>query len=187
MTLPMALTWTRVALVPVCVVAFYLPVEWGRAAAAGVFVLAAVTDWLDGYLARRWQQTSAFGAFLDPVADKLMVAVALVLVVHANGREAADLVGMLIAVCAMAIIGRELTVSGLREWMASIGARELVAVSWLGKVKTAAQMIALALLLYGDTVFGVDVRLVGMLGLLLATLLAYASLAGYLAAVRRVV
>lgn len=181
MSLPMALTWARMALVPVCVVLFYLPTPWGRAAAAGVFVLAGITDWLDGYLARRWQQTSAFGAFLDPVADKVMVAVALVLVVHGGGG---GVIGLLIALAAMAMIARELMVSALREWMATRGARDQVAVSWLGKVKTTAQMVALTVLLYGGPLLGVDSRAIGLPVLLLATALAYASMAGYLGALR---
>ncbi|MEM9388099.1 MAG: CDP-diacylglycerol--glycerol-3-phosphate 3-phosphatidyltransferase [Pseudomonadota bacterium] len=182
MSLPMALTWARMGLVPVCVFLFYLPLPWGRAAAAGVFVLAGLTDWLDGYLARRWQQTSAFGAFLDPVADKVMVAVTLVLVVQG---AAGGTVALLTALAAMAIIARELMVSALREWMATRGARDEVAVSWLGKLKTAAQMVSLTLLLYGGPMLGLDSRTIGLPVLLLATVLAYASMAGYVGAARR--
>jgi cardiolipin synthase len=108
-------------------------------AATLIFVVAAITDWLDGYLARRWHQTSAFGAFLDPVADKLMVAAALIVLVQ---------LGRLDAVLAMIIIGREITISALREWMARIGAHKSVAVSMIGKIKTSAQMIAIPMLLY---------------------------------------
>jgi CDP-diacylglycerol--glycerol-3-phosphate 3-phosphatidyltransferase len=138
---PNVLTLLRIALIPVFVVAFYLPFAWAPPVSALIFALAAVTDWFDGWLARRWNETSPFGAFLDPVADKLMVVVALVLILQADPR-----VAMTIPV--MIIIGREITISALREWMAELGARKRVAVSWLGKGKTAAQMLAIVLLLY---------------------------------------
>ena len=142
---PILLTWLRVALIPVFVVLFYwpdpslhLPVRNGLAAL--IFALAAITDWLDGYLARRLEQSTPFGAFLDPVADKLMVAVALVLLVQEHGN-------LWLTLPAAVIIGREIVVSALREWMAELGARAHVAVSNLGKWKTAAQMLALVILL----------------------------------------
>ena len=140
MNIPNLLTLLRVALIPVFILLFYLPFAWSYWAAAAVFALAAVTDWFDGYLARRWEQSTPFGAFLDPVADKLMVAVALVLLVeeHAN---------LWLTLPAVIIIGREIVVSALREWMAELGARAHVAVSSLGKWKTAAQMLALVILL----------------------------------------
>jgi CDP-diacylglycerol--glycerol-3-phosphate 3-phosphatidyltransferase len=140
MNIPNLLTLLRVLLIPVFILMFYLPYSWSYWAASGVFALAALTDWLDGYLARRLQQSTAFGAFLDPVADKLMVAVALVLLVaeHSN---------LFLTLAAAVIIGREIVVSGLREWMAEMGARSHVAVSSLGKWKTAAQMTALIILL----------------------------------------
>ncbi|MFG0380637.1 CDP-diacylglycerol--glycerol-3-phosphate 3-phosphatidyltransferase [Pseudomonas sp. zbq_18] len=140
MNIPNLLTVLRVALIPVFILFFYLPLSWSYWAASGVFALAAVTDWFDGYLARRWEQSTPFGAFLDPVADKLMVAVALVLLVeeHAN---------LWLTLPAVIIIGREIVVSALREWMAELGARAQVAVSNLGKWKTAAQMLALIILL----------------------------------------
>ncbi|WP_068830737.1 CDP-diacylglycerol--glycerol-3-phosphate 3-phosphatidyltransferase [Pseudomonas sp. BMS12] len=140
MNIPNLLTVLRVALIPVFILFFYLPLSWSYWAASGVFALAAVTDWFDGYLARRWEQSTPFGAFLDPVADKLMVAVALVLLVeeHAN---------LWLTLPAVIIIGREIVVSALREWMAELGARAQVAVSNLGKWKTAAQMLALVILL----------------------------------------
>ena len=140
-SLPNILTLARIAMIPVFVVMFYLPVSWSNVACAGIFGLAALTDWLDGYLARKWQQTSAFGAFLDPVADKLMVATALILLVEQEPSP-------ILAIPAAVIIGREITVSALREWMAELGERAQVAVNSLGKFKTIAQMIALLLLLY---------------------------------------
>ena len=138
---PNVLTLLRIALIPVFVVVFYLPFAWAPPVSALIFALAAVTDWFDGWLARRWNETSPFGAFLDPVADKLMVVVALVLILQADPRVA-------MAIPVMVIIGREITISALREWMAELGARKRVAVSWLGKSKTAAQMLAIVLLLY---------------------------------------
>lgn len=140
MTLANQLTLARIALIPLFVVVFYLPYKWSYPAAALLFSLAAVTDWLDGYIARKYQQSTAFGAFLDPVADKLMVAVALVLLVGVH--QSAPL-----AIAAAVIIGREIVISALREWMAELGKRSSVAVSFVGKVKTTAQMIALITLL----------------------------------------
>jgi len=161
-TLPNALTLSRILLIPLYVAIFYLPFSWASFACALVFALAAVTDWLDGFLARRWGQTSAFGAFLDPVADKLMVAVALVLLVQADPRP-------LLALPAAVIIGREITVSALREWMAQAGARVQVAVSKIAKVKTAVQMIAILLLIgleRGSTLYGVALVLLHLAALL---------------------
>ncbi|NII06225.1 CDP-diacylglycerol--glycerol-3-phosphate 3-phosphatidyltransferase [Luteibacter anthropi] len=142
--LPTWLTLFRVLLLPVMVVVFYLPFRGANLGAAIVFVLAGVTDWLDGYLARKLNMTSAFGAFLDPVADKLMVAITLFLLVqsHPGGWQ-----GILLAVTAAVIVGREISVSALREWMAEIGARSKVKVAFLGKLKTAMQMVALVVLL----------------------------------------
>ncbi|MCG3168844.1 MAG: CDP-diacylglycerol--glycerol-3-phosphate 3-phosphatidyltransferase [Pseudomonadales bacterium] len=143
MNIPNALTFFRIALIPVFVVLFYLPYAWSYLASAGVFVLAAVTDWLDGYLARRLNQSTSFGAFLDPVADKLMVVIAIVLLV---GR----LDTAWFTVPALVVVGREILVSALREWMAEIGKRTSVAVSWLGKIKTFVQMVAIILLLAAE-------------------------------------
>jgi CDP-diacylglycerol--glycerol-3-phosphate 3-phosphatidyltransferase len=142
--LPTWLTLFRVALLPVMVVAFYLPFPGHNITAAIVFLLAAFTDWLDGYLARRMNLTSAFGAFLDPVADKLMVAVTLFLLVesHRGGWP-----GILMAVTAAVIVGREISVSALREWMAEIGMRATVKVAFIGKLKTVMQMVALVVLI----------------------------------------
>ncbi|MBS0309418.1 MAG: CDP-diacylglycerol--glycerol-3-phosphate 3-phosphatidyltransferase [Proteobacteria bacterium] len=145
------MTWLRVALIPLVVGVFYLPYTWltpfqQDMAATVVFIVAAVTDWFDGFLARRWNQTSAFGAFLDPVADKLMVAGALLVLVEFDRVN---------AVVAFIIIGREITISALREWMAQIGASKSVAVSSIGKIKTTAQMIAIPMLLFHGHLFGV--------------------------------
>jgi len=138
---PNLLTLLRILLIPVFVGIFYIPVVWGPIACALVFTVGAVTDWLDGYLARRWQQTSFFGAFFDPVADKLMVAVALVLLVESDPRA-------ILTLPAIVIIGREITVSALREWMSELGGRAQMAVSKVAKFKTTMQMIAIILLIF---------------------------------------
>lgn len=140
MNLANQLTLLRVALIPVIVLVFLLPFAWSYPVAAFIFALAGVTDWLDGYVARRYDQSTPFGAFLDPVADKLMVASALVLLVQAHGN-------IWLTVPSMIIIGREIVISALREWMAEIGERANVAVSNIGKIKTAAQMGAITVLL----------------------------------------
>nr|MDQ3958755.1 CDP-diacylglycerol--glycerol-3-phosphate 3-phosphatidyltransferase [Pseudomonadota bacterium] len=129
MNIPNTLTLVRIALIPIFVIVFYLPIKWSHVATAVIFALAALTDWLDGYLARRLGQTSALGAFLDPVADKLMVAVVLVFLLQQNPSP-------WLALPAAIIIGREITISALREWMAELGVRARVAVSSLGKIKT---------------------------------------------------
>ncbi|SDK20717.1 CDP-diacylglycerol--glycerol-3-phosphate 3-phosphatidyltransferase [Microbulbifer yueqingensis] len=143
MTLANQLTLFRVALIPVLVLVFFLPYKWSYLASAVIFSLAAITDWLDGYIARKMNQSTPFGAFLDPVADKLMVATALVLLVglHQNAW---------FTIAAAVIIGREIAVSALREWMAGLGLRSSVAVSFIGKVKTTAQMAAIIVLLAFD-------------------------------------
>lgn len=140
MNIPNLLTLARIVFIPLLVVFFYLPFSWSMPVAATLFALAAVTDWLDGYLARRWDQATPFGAFLDPVADKVMVAVALALLI-----ERFD--SLWLTLPALVIIGREIVISALREWMAEMGKRSSVAVSWLGKIKTTLQMVALLLLL----------------------------------------
>jgi len=173
--LPNLLTVFRIALIPVFILFFYLPTPWAREAATAVFVLAAVTDWLDGYLARRMQLVTALGAFLDPVADKLMVATALVLVVQADTAIA-------MAVSASVIIGREIAISALREWMAGIGDRTKVAVSEIGKFKTAAQMTAISLLVYRDDLWGIPVYQFGQLLLYVAVVLTLWSMTVYLRA-----
>jgi len=146
LNIPNLLTWARIVLIPLFVAVFYVPLDWltpvqQNQLATLFFVIAAVTDWFDGWLARKLGQMTAFGAFLDPVADKLMVAAALVVLLK---------LGRVDAVIAFIIIGREITISALREWMASIGASKSVAVSFIGKLKTTAQMIAIPLLLFHD-------------------------------------
>jgi CDP-diacylglycerol--glycerol-3-phosphate 3-phosphatidyltransferase len=145
LTVPTMLTLLRILLIPVLVLVFYLPYKWTNFAAALVFVMASVTDWLDGWIARRYNQSSAFGAFLDPVADKLMVAVALLLIVQKHPTP-------WMALWAAVIIGREIAVSALREWMAELGQRAKVKVATIGKIKTIVQMVALALLLYFEPI-----------------------------------
>ncbi|CDG82277.1 CDP-diacylglycerol--glycerol-3-phosphate 3-phosphatidyltransferase [Janthinobacterium agaricidamnosum] len=175
--IPILLTWLRVALIPLVVGVFYLPPSLllhgdQNLVATLVFIVAAVTDWFDGFLARRWNQTSAFGAFLDPVADKLMVAGALLVLVQ---LERCD------AVLAFIIIGREIAISALREWMAQIGASKSVAVSSIGKIKTAAQMTAIPLLLYHEVVFGaIDTQVWGNRLLWIASVLTVWSMFYYL-------
>jgi cardiolipin synthase len=175
--IPILLTWLRVALIPLVVGVYYLPttmlpVADQNLAATLVFLIAAITDWFDGFLARRWNQTSAFGAFLDPVADKLMVAGALLVLVQLDRAN---------AVLSFVIIGREIAISALREWMAQIGASKSVAVSSLGKIKTTAQMAAIPLLLYHDVLFGaVDTQFWGSRLLEIAAVLTVWSMFYYL-------
>lgn len=175
--IPILLTWLRVALIPLVVGVFYLPDTWlpplsKGIASSAIFIVAAVTDWFDGFLARRWNETSAFGAFLDPVADKLMVTGALLVLVE---------FGRVNAVIAFIIIGREIAISALREWMAQIGASKSVAVSSIGKIKTTAQMIAIPMLLYSDTLFDViDTRYWGAWLLAIAAVLTVWSMFYYL-------
>jgi CDP-diacylglycerol--glycerol-3-phosphate 3-phosphatidyltransferase/cardiolipin synthase len=177
MNLPTALTWIRILLIPLFVGVYYLPAEtlpmpaknW---IATTIFSLAAITDWLDGYLARRLGQQSAFGAFLDPVADKLMVAAALLILVWLDRAN---------ALLATIIIGREIAISALREWMALLGQSKSVAVSMVGKLKTTAQMTAIILLLlYDPIVPGINTRLVGTVSLWIAALLTLWSMVYYL-------
>ncbi|MGE0082762.1 MAG: CDP-diacylglycerol--glycerol-3-phosphate 3-phosphatidyltransferase [Thiohalomonadaceae bacterium] len=179
LNIPNLLTLLRIALIPVFVVLFYTDAQSAPAATALVFALAAVTDWFDGYLARRLGLTSAFGAFLDPVADKLMVSTALVLLVDANPG---DFPGVVLAVPAAVIVGREITISALREWMAELGAGAKVAVSMVGKVKTTAQMSALLLLLYREPVLGLPVVELGIMLLYVAAILTLWSMVLYLSA-----
>ena len=141
LTWPTILTLFRIALLPVMVIVFYIPFRGANVTAALIFLLAAITDWLDGYIARRYNMWSAFGAFLDPVADKLMVAVTLFLLVQENPTP-------LLAVTSAVIVGREITISALREWMAEIGERTRVKVAALGKIKTVMQIVAIEVLLY---------------------------------------
>jgi CDP-diacylglycerol--glycerol-3-phosphate 3-phosphatidyltransferase len=174
MNIPNLLTLLRVLLIPFFILLFYMPFSWSYWATASVFAIAAITDWLDGYLARKWQQSTPFGAFLDPVADKLMVAVALVLLVAEHGN-------LWLTIPATVIIGREIVVSALREWMAELGARAHVAVSNLGKWKTAAQMVALVILLANPPHFTIIV-LLGYVLLIIAAALTLWSMVQYLLA-----
>lgn len=175
--LPIFLTWMRVALIPLVVGVYYLPLGWlsipeQNLFAAVVFIAAALTDWLDGFLARLWNQTSAFGAFLDPVADKLMVAAALLQLLYV------DRIPLLVA---LVIIGREITISALREWMAQIGATKSVAVNFLGKLKTGVQMTAMPLLLLDMQFFGwFDTRFWGTILIYVATVLTIWSMMYYM-------
>ena len=175
--LPNALTWLRIALIPLFVAVFYLPDGWVPAHAINltaslIFLFAAVTDWLDGWLARRLNQMSAFGAFLDPVADKLMVAAALIVLVDLD-RASVDV--------ALIIIGREIAISALREWMARIGQVKEVAVAFIGKLKTTAQMVAILMLLFNDPILGwPHTIIVGRWLLYLAAALTLWSMAHYL-------
>lgn len=174
--LPIALTWLRIVLIPLIVALFYLPADWLSMEtrdlwAASVFIVAAATDWFDGWLARRWNQTSSFGAFLDPVADKLMVSAALLVLLD---------LGRVDAFIALIIIGREITISALREWMAKIGASGSVAVHRLGKFKTAAQMVAIPCLLYWSPVMGLPTRIIGQALIIVAAVLTVWSMCYYL-------
>ena len=175
---PNLLTLFRMALIPVVVALYFIPVAGVYVTA--VFLLAGLTDWLDGYLARRLDQTSQFGAFLDPVADKLVVATVLVLLVS-DGDVLARVVSQKLFIVAVAVImGREIAVSALREWVAQNGIQPSIAVSTLGKVKTTVQIIAIALLLYGEDLIGFPTLLVGESMLYVASALTIWSMAGYL-------
>ena len=186
--IPTMLTWLRILLIPVFVGAFYWPENLHKLSAmpshvvnvfaTAVFLIAALTDWLDGYLARRWNQTSSFGAFLDPVADKLMVAAALIVLVE---------FGRVGAIVSLIIIGREIAISALREWMAGEGQRSSVGVAMIGKIKTAAQMLAILFLLYWDNIdlgsFGIfPTQVIGHFLIVLAAFLTLLSMAYYLKA-----
>ena len=176
LNIPNTLTWARIILIPVFVGVYYLPASVLPVAdqnllATIVFIVAAVTDWLDGFLARWLGQTSAFGAFLDPVADKLMVAAALIMLVQLGRAD---------AVVALIIIGREITISALREWMARVGAAASVAVAFVGKLKTAAQMTAIPLLLYDAPLFEIDAVRLGTLLIYISAVLTLWSMVYYL-------
>ena len=173
-TIPNLLTGLRIVLIPVIVGLFYLPYGWGDIAAGLAFALAGITDTFDGYIARRTGQVSPLGEFLDPVADKLIVATALVLIVSRNHE-------WYVTLTAAVIIGREIAISALREWMAQIGASRSVAVHMLGKLKTVSQMIAIPFLLYDGRLFGlVDTRLWGSWLMYVAAVLTIWSMGYYL-------
>ncbi|HET7729331.1 MAG TPA: CDP-diacylglycerol--glycerol-3-phosphate 3-phosphatidyltransferase [Usitatibacter sp.] len=176
---PLFLTWLRIVAIPLFVAVLYVPEAWIAEKARNVismwiFIGAAVTDWLDGYLARRWNQTTSFGAFLDPVADKLMVAAALIVLTE---------FGRIYALVALIIIGREITISALREWMAQLGQSKSVAVNMAGKVKTVAQLVAIPFLLFDDILFGLfHTRPVGHVLIWVAAGITLWSMAVYLKA-----
>jgi cardiolipin synthase len=176
LNIPNLLTWLRILLIPVFVSVFYLSddtlgLHHKNIISTAAFLLAAATDWLDGYLARKLDQYSAFGAFLDPVADKLMVAAALIVLVKLGRAD---------AIIAFIIIGREITISALREWMAQLGESRSVAVTMLGKLKTTFQMVAVLLLLYHDKLLGINCQAIGSILLYLAALLTIWSMGYYL-------
>ena len=176
LNLPNLLTWLRILFIPLMAGVFYLPDGWVTAREANVlaaafFGVAALTDWLDGWLARKMGQTSAFGAFLDPVADKLMVAAALIVLIDLD--RVAPLIGLI-------IIGREITISALREWMAKAGKSASVAVSFVGKLKTTAQMVSIVLLLYFNPVINLPIAEIGTWLIWVAALLTLWSMAYYL-------
>jgi CDP-diacylglycerol--glycerol-3-phosphate 3-phosphatidyltransferase/cardiolipin synthase len=176
---PNLVTFSRILLIPVIIAIYYLPDSWLSAdgknvTATAVFIFAGITDWLDGYLARRWNQTTSFGAFLDPVADKLMVAAALIVLCE---------FGRIYALVALIIIGREITISALREWMAQIGRSKSVAVNMAGKFKTVAQLVAIPFLLFDDVLFGLfHTRPVGAVLIWLAAGITLWSMGVYLKA-----
>jgi CDP-diacylglycerol--glycerol-3-phosphate 3-phosphatidyltransferase len=176
LNIPILLTWFRILMIPVFLALFYVPddsvsLHYKHFFSALLFAFAAITDWLDGFLARKLNQSSAFGAFLDPVADKLMVAAALILLVS---------FGQVDAIIAFIIIGREIAISALREWMAQLGAGKNIAVSMLGKIKTTFQMIAILFLLYQEPLFGLPTHQLGTLLIYLAAILTLWSMAYYL-------
>lgn len=175
LNVPNSLTLGRIVMIPVFMLFFLLPFHWAPPAAAVIFGLAGLTDWLDGYLARRLEQYSEFGAFLDPVADKLMVVAALVLLVQWDSH-------VWLSIPAVIIIGREIAISALREWMSEIGSRASIAVSWLGKLKTTAQMVAIFMLLWRHDIGVLPTYAMGMVLLYLASILTLWSMFGYLKA-----
>ena len=170
--LPIFLTILRIAAIPLVVLFFYLEMPL---TASTIFGLAGLTDLLDGYLARKYNQESRFGAFLDPVADKLLVAIALLLIVEREGS-------IWITLAAVIIIAREITISALREWMAETGQRSKVAVAYIGKVKAVTQIFALIFLLYNQDLWGMPLREIGLAFLLIATVLTVVSMVQYLQA-----
>jgi CDP-diacylglycerol--glycerol-3-phosphate 3-phosphatidyltransferase len=175
LTLPTIFTLFRIALIPLFVLVFYLPFSWSNIAATALFTLACITDWADGYLARSMQQESSFGAFLDPVADKLMVVVVIVLLVQANPS-------MFVALPSVVIVAREISISALREWMAQLGASATVKVSLIGKSKTLLQMLALGIMVYAEPVAGLPIFMIGLVIYYVAAFLTLVSMANYLRA-----
>jgi CDP-diacylglycerol--glycerol-3-phosphate 3-phosphatidyltransferase len=179
LTIPNVLTFIRIVLIPVLFLVYWLPYSWAKPATAWIFAFAAITDWFDGYLARRLNQHSNFGEFLDPVADKLMVAASLILILTNTTWPWPT---FWLAVPGIIIIGREIVISALREWMAELGKRAAVAVSMLGKVKTTFQMFAIAFLLYQYPIFGLPTDILGFILLQIAAFLTIFSMFLYLKA-----
>jgi len=179
---PNVLTLLRIALIPLFLVAYYWTHPWSHKIATLIFVCAALTDWLDGYLARKLKQTSHFGTFLDPVADKLMVAAALIVLVADPDVLGLVMDDRLFAAVVLVIVGREITVSALREWMSEVGKRSQVKVSYLGKIKTVSQMVAIPFLLWQKPLWGLPVFRTGELLLYLAAALTLWSMFIYLKA-----
>ena len=175
LTIPIALTWGRIVAIPLIIALYYMPYPWSDPAAGVLFALAGITDSLDGYLARKWGQTSRLGEFLDPVADKLIVAVALVLIVSKDPR-------WFVVLPAAVIIGREIAISALREWMAELGARGKVAVSGLGKFKTILQIVGLSMMLFRWNLWGIPIYEVGVTLTIIAAVLTLWSMVQYLRA-----
>ena len=173
LNLPTLLTLFRIVLIPVLVLVYYLPFGWSNEVVVGIFIAAALTDWADGWIARKYEMMSPFGAFLDPVADKLIVAIALILIVQRHPE-------LIITLSAAVILGREITISALREWMAELGQRAVVKVSNIGKSKTIFQMVAIGFLLYGEPLFGLPILEIGIALLLIAAVLTIWSMIIYL-------
>ena len=176
LNVPNAITLSRIIMIPLIVGIFYLPDDWlsfsaKNVTATAIFIFAAVTDWLDGYLARKLNQMSAFGAFLDPVADKLIVVGALVVLLHLSRVD---------MIVALIIVGREIAISALREWMAKVGQARSVAVAFIGKLKTVSQMVAIPMLLYNDELFTVDCNWWGTVLIIIAAVLTVVSMLYYL-------
>jgi CDP-diacylglycerol--glycerol-3-phosphate 3-phosphatidyltransferase len=176
------LTLLRIALIPLFVVVYYLPFEYSSMVATAIFIAAGVTDWLDGYLARRLSQYSPFGAFLDPVADKLMVAAALVMLIADPRVHGLVYDNRLFGAVTVIILGREITVSALREWMAEVGKRSRVAVSIIGKFKTGSQMFAIGFLIWREKLWGMNIFKIGEWLLYIAAILTLWSMISYLKA-----
>ncbi|MEH6504342.1 MAG: CDP-diacylglycerol--glycerol-3-phosphate 3-phosphatidyltransferase [Cycloclasticus sp.] len=173
LNIPTILTLLRIASIPIIMVVFYLPIEDARLWCTVIFIAASLTDWFDGFLARKLNLQTEFGAFLDPVADKLMVVVILVLIVQADPA-------IYIAIPAAIIIGREVYVASLREWMAGLGQRSVIEVSWVGKLKTALQMLSMVCLLFSAELYGIPVRMVGLVLIYIAAILTLWSMWQYI-------
>jgi len=182
LNIPNMLTLLRIALIPAFIVVYYLPFQYANETATVIFVLAGVTDWLDGYLARKLGQYSPFGAFLDPVADKLMVAAALVMLIADPRVHALVYDNRLFGAVMVIIVGREIMVSALREWMAEVGKRSRVAVSFIGKFKTGSQMLAIGFLIWREPLWGMDIFKIGEWLLYIAAVLTLWSMISYLRA-----